>query len=302
MRPTTGLMHAENAARVVISEADLWRPLEERSLALETESRRGLDSRRAVAYWLDRLLLLLPSAVAVVAFGEGGVLVATALTLVYFFVWESLNGQTAGKQLLGLRVVRRDGAPLNLAAVATRNVLLLVDQFIGVFFIVATRRRQRLGDLVAGTVVTAADDHAHVPATERFRMGILLGYPVAWVGAAIVAGSLTAGQADRDRYLSVANLTCANARAALVANPNAGVVEMHETIAGIEIGLRSLDPPADLRPAHERLVTAVHRERALLGQATRSRGAARLRIAQRFRALAARDSAAARADGYPGCA
>src|SRR3954454_17582363 len=160
--------------RIVISEAELWRPIEERSSSLDAENRSGLDWRRARAYWLDRLVLLIPSTVAVGLFGEGtGVLVATALLLAYFFIWESLSGQTAGKRLMGLRVVRRDGAPLNLAAVATRNVLLLVDQFVGIFFIVATRRRVRLGDIVAGTVVTAAGDHAHVASGERFRPAIL---------------------------------------------------------------------------------------------------------------------------------
>ena len=162
--------------RIVISEADLWRPIEDRSSSLDAENRRGLDWRRARAYWIDRLVLLIPSSVAVGLFGEGtGFLVATALMLAYFFVWESLTGQTAGKRIMGLRVVRANGAPLNLAAVATRNLLLIVDQFVGVLFIVATRRRQRLGDLVAGTVVTAADDHPHVASTERFRTGILVG-------------------------------------------------------------------------------------------------------------------------------
>jgi uncharacterized RDD family membrane protein YckC len=302
MRPTNGLMHAENSGRVVISEADLWRPLEDRSFALETENRRGLDTRRALAYWLDRLLLLLPSTAAVVAFGDGGILVATALTLAYFFVWESLTGQTAGKKLLGLRVVRRDGAPLNLAAVATRNVLLLVDQFIGVFFIVATRRRQRLGDLVAGTVVTAAEDHAHVPATERFRAGILAGYPTAWIGTAVVVGSLAAGQADRESYLRLANLTCTQARAAVRANPNADMAEWHRTVADLEVALRVLEPPSDMRAAQARLVTAIHRERALLGEATRTSGAARARLTERYRALVARDAVTARADGFAGCA
>jgi uncharacterized RDD family membrane protein YckC len=295
-------MHAENSGRVVISEADLWRPLEDRSFALDAENRRGLDSRRALAYWLDRLLLLIPSTAAVVVFGDGGILVATALTLAYFFVWESLTGQTAGKKLLGLRVVRRDGAPLNLAAVATRNVLLLIDQFIGIFFIVATRRRQRLGDLVAGTVVSAAEDHAHVAANERFRLGILVGYPVAWIGAAIVAGSVAAGQADRDTYLRLANLTCSQTRAAVLANPNADLAEWHRTVADLEIALRTLQPPAAVRPAHDRLVAAIHRERALLGEATRTTGAARARVAERYQALVERDAVTARADGFPGCA
>src|SRR4051794_17260231 len=153
--------------RVVISEADLWRPLQKRSFALRTENRRRLDSRRARAYLLDRVLLAVPTGVAVTAFGEGGWLVALALTLAYFFVWESLTGQTAGKWLMGLRVVRLDGGPLNIAAVATRNVLLLADQLVGVLFIVATRRRQRLGDLIGGAPGAPAGGPPPPPPRQR---------------------------------------------------------------------------------------------------------------------------------------
>jgi uncharacterized RDD family membrane protein YckC len=296
--PTMGPMES---GRVVISEADLWRPLEQRSFALRTENRRRLDSRRARAYALDRALLAVPTGVAVTAFGEGGWLVALALTLAYFFTWESLTGQTAGKWLMGLRVVRLDGGPLNIAAVATRNVLLLVDQVLGVFFIVATRKRQRLGDLVGGTVVTEAADHRHVPARERFRTAILAGYPIAWIGAAVVMAVLTAANADHARYLRTANSTCVSARDALRANPHAGVAELHAAVVDVERTLRVLDPPADLRPAHARLVTAIHRERALLGQAVGLRGAALAQVAARYRAMAERDARQARADGYPAC-
>src|SRR4051812_48469885 len=293
---------ASESGRVVIAEADLWRPLEDRAHSLRAEDRRSLDGRRARAYVLDRLALALPTAIAVSMLGDGGWLVALAITLAYFFVWESLTGQTAGKRLMGLRVVRLDGGPLNLAAVATRNVLLLVDQLVGVLFIVATRRRQRPGALMGGPVVTEAGDHRHVPAGQRGRTAILVGYPVAWIGAALVAAALGHAAQQRDDYLRLANATCANTRRALVANPNAGIAELHATVADLERTLRVLEPPARLRAAQERLVAAVHRERALLGRATRASRQDLPALAAEYRAMTARDAREARADGYAGCA
>jgi len=293
-------MPAESG-RVVIDASDLWRPLEERSRALRSENRRRLDSRRAIAYLIDRALLAFPSVVALEAFGEGGWLVATALMLAYFFVWESLTGQTAGKRIMGLRVVRLDGGPLNVAAIATRNVLLLVDQVVGVFFIVSTPRRQRLGDLIAGTVVTAADDHRHVPASERFGAWIVAGYPLVWVGAALIAASLAHRDAVRARYLEEANLACVNARRAFAVQPNPGLVEWHASVTDVERALRALKPPAGMRGAHARLVAGTHRERALLGRAVRAPRRELPRLAARYRAMAERDGRVARADGFAGC-
>ena len=76
----------------------------------------------------------------------------------YFFLFEALwGGRTPGKRALGLRVVHTGGEPLSLHGSALRNVLRMVDLLgagmVGAISIVATRRAQRLGDLVGGTVV-----------------------------------------------------------------------------------------------------------------------------------------------------
>src|SRR5213079_1138071 len=126
----------------------------------------------------------------------------------------------------------------------------------------ATRRRQRLGDLIAGTVVTEAADHRHVPASERLRTAILVGYPVAWIGAAVLAASATASDAAHARYLQTANATCLNVMRMLAANPRADVAQMHASVVDVERTLRVLEPPADRRAAHAHLVAVIHRERA----------------------------------------
>ena len=87
------------------------------------------------------------------------IITITILQWGYYFLFEWLNwGQTPGKQLLGIRVGMADGAPVDLVASALRNLIRFADLFlaaIGVtfFIMIFTPRYQRLGDLVAGTVV-----------------------------------------------------------------------------------------------------------------------------------------------------
>jgi uncharacterized RDD family membrane protein YckC len=86
-----------------------------------------------------------------------------AVVLVYYFALEASIGQTAGKCLLGLRVVRRDGTRPSIWAITGRTLLRLIDwlpalYLAGFITMLATgrRRRQRLGDLAARTAVARA--------------------------------------------------------------------------------------------------------------------------------------------------
>ncbi len=80
----------------------------------------------------------------------------------YFVLLEWLwQGQTIGKRLYGLRVIREDGAPAGFTAVLIRNVVRMVDFLpafygVGLLMIILTSRSQRLGDLAAGTYVVRA--------------------------------------------------------------------------------------------------------------------------------------------------
>ena len=77
----------------------------------------------------------------------------------YFTVSETLwRGRTVGKAALGLRVVTKEGGPVRFRHAAIRALLGLVDFGIGsgffaVLLILLTRDNQRLGDIVAGTLV-----------------------------------------------------------------------------------------------------------------------------------------------------
>jgi uncharacterized RDD family membrane protein YckC len=93
-----------------------------------------------------------------------GLLVLFTFTLAwsYFVLLEWLwQGQTVGKRLYGLRVIRDDGAPAGFVAVLVRNVIRIVDFLplfygLGLLMIIFTSRSQRLGDLAAGTYVVRA--------------------------------------------------------------------------------------------------------------------------------------------------
>ena len=81
----------------------------------------------------------------------------------YFILFEWLwNGQTPGKRLLKLRVIREDGRPLTLWEAVARNLLRICDAFpgfvlpvysAGLIVIFLSDRDQRLGDIFARTVV-----------------------------------------------------------------------------------------------------------------------------------------------------
>lgn len=81
----------------------------------------------------------------------------------YFIFFEWLwNGQTPGKRLMKLRVIREDGRPITLWEAIARNLLRIFDAVPGFFIpiysiglvsIFLSNRDQRIGDMFAGTVV-----------------------------------------------------------------------------------------------------------------------------------------------------
>jgi uncharacterized RDD family membrane protein YckC len=92
----------------------------------------------------------------------GGGLIAV---LAYHALFHALRGgQTPGKRALGIRVLSADGLPPTTMQVVLRallwpvDVLLPVPAPIGLILVAATSRHQRLGDLVAGTLVVRSPE------------------------------------------------------------------------------------------------------------------------------------------------
>jgi uncharacterized RDD family membrane protein YckC len=83
--------------------------------------------------------------------------IGLALCFAYFVFLEALLGATLGKFLTGLRVVDEKGEPITWGQSAIRNAFRVVDglvlYIIGFITMCLTEKRQRLGDLVAGSVV-----------------------------------------------------------------------------------------------------------------------------------------------------
>ncbi len=77
----------------------------------------------------------------------------------YFTLFESLdNGRTPGKHVAKIRVIHRSGRAISFVESLARNLVRVVDFLpslyaVGLISIFLTRQNQRLGDMVAGTLV-----------------------------------------------------------------------------------------------------------------------------------------------------
>jgi uncharacterized RDD family membrane protein YckC len=98
------------------------------------------------------------------------IVIAFLLMSGYFAIFEWLwHGQTPGKRWLKLRVIREDGRPISFFEAVVRNLLREFDIMpfpfysIGLISVFTTNRDQRVGDLVAGTVVVR-EREAEAPA------------------------------------------------------------------------------------------------------------------------------------------
>ena len=88
-----------------------------------------------------------------------------AWALYYYFACESGGGQTLGKKVMRIRVVRTDGRDASMGQIAVRTVLRVIDglflYLVGLIVMLATgKRRGRLGDLAGDTMVVSADGPA----------------------------------------------------------------------------------------------------------------------------------------------
>ncbi len=77
----------------------------------------------------------------------------------YFILFEALwNGQTPGKRMLGIRVVRDGGYPIDFMASVIRNLIRVGEMALGFYALSAvvavfSPQNKRIGDLAAGTIV-----------------------------------------------------------------------------------------------------------------------------------------------------
>jgi uncharacterized RDD family membrane protein YckC len=109
----------------------------------------------------------LGASLAPVALGRSGgvalvalfVLALFAITNGYYMLFEILwSGQTPGKRLVGVRVLRENGYSIRPIDAVIRNVVRIVDWLpllygVGVLTMLLNNRSRRLGDFASGTIV-----------------------------------------------------------------------------------------------------------------------------------------------------
>lgn len=160
----------------------------------------GLGAR-AFAWLIDALLIFLSWMVGFFAYSYQGdllrrwqglsaagqfLLVAAVLLTGWGWdvAWELLaGGRTPGKRAMGIRVVRTDGTAVGPAESLARNLLRVVELPFGyapaIFAVAFGRRRQRLGDILAGTLVVRERrwdlSRYGAPAADLVRFGALRG-------------------------------------------------------------------------------------------------------------------------------
>jgi uncharacterized RDD family membrane protein YckC len=132
--------------------------------------------RRWGATWIDFLVLFglvaagfaLPAPVQSLGFA-----ILAAVAVAYFPLFEHVFGKTVGKFVCRVRVVDEGGLRPSWGQALVRTLLRLLEVnpvlLGGVpagLFVLATRKKQRLGDMVAGTYVLREEDGAYL---DRLR-------------------------------------------------------------------------------------------------------------------------------------
>lgn len=132
---------------------------------------------RALAYLVDLALIfggwivlyfgltLLVSDILGLFQGLSGLVQSVLVISVFAVQWiywtaseVAMNGQTVGKRVVKIRVVREDGSPVGFFESAARNLCRAVDFLpvgyaVGVITMLLNRQNRRLGDLLAGTLL-----------------------------------------------------------------------------------------------------------------------------------------------------
>ncbi len=137
---------------------------------------------RIVAILLDHLILGIFAAIIVLPLGLGAALFSLPargpaglmrgavlaplgalnflLWLLYFTYLESTSGQTLGKRIMGIKVVKESGEQLTPIDAFIRTILRIIDGFVfyllGFMLVLVSEKKQRLGDMAVGSIVVKA--------------------------------------------------------------------------------------------------------------------------------------------------
>ena len=136
----------------------------------EIETR--VTGRRMVQFFVDYVSYAIVAGLISWALdrGHGGIhvlltIVLVVIDIVWYALWWALvpsnrGGQTVGMQLMGLRVISRDGGPASLGQLFGRSIQLVLffplSLLVGIITMMFSRYRQRVGDHLAKTMVVSS--------------------------------------------------------------------------------------------------------------------------------------------------
>jgi uncharacterized RDD family membrane protein YckC len=86
---------------------------------------------------------------------------------IYHLLCETfLNGQSFGKKIIKIKVVKLDGTQPNFGSYLIRSIFRLIDRpLIAVITVAVSKNSQRFGDMVAGTTVIQMNRHVSIKET-----------------------------------------------------------------------------------------------------------------------------------------
>lgn len=144
-----------------------------RSRLDDVQAYDGVRTRRVLAFVIDYLIvamLLIPFGILVFLLGlltfgiAWGLFAILAPAVAIIYVWNTLGGRnqaTTGMRMMGIRLDRLDGAPIDGMTAVVHSVLFWAGNVIlsplVLLVTLFSDRKRTLHDLLLGTVVTRAD-------------------------------------------------------------------------------------------------------------------------------------------------
>ncbi len=121
--------------------------------------------QRSLAFLIDIILIILavmmlsipiryaPSAIQLLI-----TIAVFPIIFLYFILFEHLAGQTIGKKIMKIAVITQHGKKPAIKQAIIRNILRIIDglpffYILGIILIILTKQKQRLGDMIAHTIV-----------------------------------------------------------------------------------------------------------------------------------------------------
>jgi uncharacterized RDD family membrane protein YckC len=147
-------------------------PMQGRPISPVNEIETRVTGSRVVQYIIDYIITGVVASFIMWVFNRSTGAANAVLLLIgaviaaawYFWYWVyrpyQKNGQSIGMQILGLRVISKDGRRASMMQLFIRGILLIVDTLVwglvGLITILLSRYRQRVGDHAAKTLVVRA--------------------------------------------------------------------------------------------------------------------------------------------------